>query len=119
MKARLTLGVVAALAASVFAAPAANAQILDCSTTRLPVQDIVVTGPGVINIYPANAAPYAGEVAAWATNLATCIVNDVAGPALSCAKTIVNNRPTVTIDPQTLAITIDYSDLLSTACRLT
>ena len=119
MRRTLALGVVAAVAASIMAAPAAQAQTLDCTTTRFPAQNVVVIAPGVINVYPANAPGYATTVADWAAGLALCIVNDVAGPPVSCVKTIVANRPTVTIDPNTLAITIDYSDLLSTACRLT
>ena len=119
MRRTLVLGVVAAMAATILAAPAAQAQTLSCTVTKLPPQTIVSLGPGVINVYPANAPGYVLTVADWAADLALCIVNDATGPAVSCAKTILANRPTVTIDPTTLQITIEYGDLLGTTCRLT
>ena len=117
MKRRLILGVVAAVAASVWIAPAANAQV-QCTIGRMPVQNVVTTGSGQINVYPANAAPYATAVASWGTALITCVVNEAIGPAYSCAKAFVTNRPTVTVDPQTLQITIDYGEFIGTTCTI-
>jgi hypothetical protein len=115
----LTLGVVAALAASVLAAPAASAQPqVICSANKVPPQTVVIIGGGQVNVYPANVASYAGAVAGWATDVALCLVNATAGPTIACAKAIVNNRPTVTVDPNTLQVTIDYDDLLHTACTV-
>lgn len=119
MKRRLTLGVVAALAASVWAAPAASAQPqFICSANQVPPQTVVIVGGGEINIYPSNAAPYALSVVGWARNVALCLVNTTAGPTISCAKAFVNNRPTVTVNPDTLQITISYEDFLQTACTI-
>ncbi|HYP24462.1 MAG TPA: hypothetical protein VEV43_12885 [Actinomycetota bacterium] len=119
MKRRLTLGVVAALAASVWAAPVASAQPqVICSANKVPPQTVVIIGGGEINIYPANGAPYALSVVGWARDVALCLVNSAAGPTLTCAKAYVNNRPTVTVDPNTLQITISYEDFLQTACAV-
>jgi hypothetical protein len=110
---------VATLAASVIAAPAASAQPqVICSANKVPPQTVVVVGGGQINVYPANAAAYAGTVADWATGVAVCLVNAVAGDTIACAKAFVSNRPTVTVDPNTLQITIDYADFLQTACTV-
>jgi hypothetical protein len=117
MKQRLILGVVAALATSVWVAPAASAQIT-CSVSRLPQQDIVTNGGGQVNVYPANVVPYATEVAGHVSGLALCVANEAVGPTYACAKALVNNRPTVTVDPETLQITVDYGDFLGTACSL-
>jgi hypothetical protein len=98
------------------AAPA-KAQTVPCRLS-LSSQTIVVLGPGQIDIYPSNAAPYATAVADGVRSYVSCLVSQSAGPLLSCAKTLVNNRPTVTVDPVTLQITIDYSDFLATACTV-
>ena len=119
MKRRLTLGIVAAMAASVLAAPAASAQPqFICSANKVPPQTVVIVGGGQINVYPSNVAPYAGAVVDWATDVALCIVNATAGPTIACAKAFVANRPTVTVNPTTLQITIDYDEFLHTACTV-
>lgn len=118
MKRRLTIGVIAAVAASVWAAPAANAQTAVCFGGRLPAQTIVDAGGGQINVYPANVVPYAGVVADYAVDAALCMVNTTTGPYVSCAQAFVANRPTVTVDPNTLQITIDYSEFMGTACAI-
>lgn len=119
MKRKLTLGVVAVLAASVLAAPAASAQPqFICSANKVPPQNVVIVGSGQVNLYPGNVAPYASAVLSWATGVATCLVNATAGPTISCAKAFVNNRPTVTVNPTTLQVTIDYSEFLGTACTV-
>lgn len=117
MKRTLALGVVAAVAAGIMAAPAASAQPqFICSANKVPPQTVVAVGGEEIKVYPANAAPWAGAVVDWATGVARCLVNAAAGPTIACVKGIVANRPTVTIDPQTLEITIHYGDLLGTSC---
>lgn len=118
MKRRLILGVVGAMAASVFVAPAANAQIAACTIGKMPQQTIVSNSGGELNVYPANVVPYTTTLAGYVTGVATCIVNETAGPAVTCAKAFVNNRPTVTVDPQTLQITVEYGDFLGTTCTL-
>ena len=119
MKRTLALGVVAAVAATILAAPAASAQPqVICSANKVPPQTVVTIGGQQINVYPANAAPYAGAVVNWATGVAVCLVNTTAGPTIACVKAFVANRPTVTIDPNTLQITIHYGDLLGTACTV-
>lgn len=118
MKRSLILGVVAAMAASVFVAPAANAQVAECTIAKAPPQNVVTNSGGQLNVYPSNAAPYATAFASWAAGITTCIVNEAIGPAYSCAKAYVNNKPTVTIDPITLQITVDYGDFLGTTCSL-
>jgi hypothetical protein len=121
MRRRLALGVVAAVAASVWAAPAANAQVTRCTSNRLPGQTIVVISPGQIDIFPQNAGPYANDVLDWANGIVDCIVDEVRevlDPFVTCAEAYVANRPTVTIDPQTLQITIRYADFINTTCQL-
>lgn len=119
MKRRLTLGLVAAVAASVLVAPAASAQPqFICSANKVPPQTVVVVGGGQINVYPANVTSYAKAVTSWATGVALCLVNATAGPTIACANAFVNNRPTVTVDPNTLQITIDYDQFLHTACTV-
>lgn len=99
------------------AAPAQAAESELC-TMYLRSQDIVQVSPGRIDIYPANAGPYASHVLASAQAYVNCVVNETAGPLVACAKAFVNNRPTVTIDPNTLQITIDYSEFLGTTCTI-
>jgi hypothetical protein len=119
MKRRFSiLGIVAVMATSLWAAaPAQAAEVPHCEWL-VRQQDIVQTGPGVVTIYPSNAGPYANHLTAGAQGYVTCVVNEVLGPLVTCAKTVVANRPTVTIDLYTLAITIDYSKLLGTTCSL-
>ena len=118
VKRRSILGVVAAVAASIWIAPAASAQTVECMIAKAPPQNVVTTGGGAINVYPANAAPYVTAVASWGTGIVTCVVNEAIGPAYACVKAFVNNRPTVTIDPQTLQITIEYGEFIGTTCSL-
>ncbi len=117
MKRRLVLGVVAAVAASVWIAPAAHAEATHC-VTPVPPQTIVTTGGWQINVFPGNAPSYALTVAGWGAGTATCVVNETAGPYIACANAIVANRPTVTVDPNTLQITIDYSGLMGVSCTI-
>ncbi|MDQ3914524.1 MAG: hypothetical protein M3323_04200 [Actinomycetota bacterium] len=119
MKRRLSIVAVGAVvAASLGAATPANAATSTHCELLLRSQDIVDVGPGQINIYPANAGPYASHVVAAVRAYVTCIVDEAVGPTVACAKALVANRPTVTIDPNTLQITIDYSEFLGTACTI-
>jgi hypothetical protein len=119
MKRRFSiLGVVAVMATSLWtAAPARAAELPHCEWL-VRSQDIVVIGPGVVTIYPSNVGPYANHLIAGGNAYVTCLVDELLGPLVTCAQTVVANRPTVTIDINTLAITIDYSELLGTTCRL-
>lgn len=119
MRRRWTGLVAAAVAATglMGAAPAQAAES-DLCQMYLRSQDVVEVSPGRIDIYPANAGPYASHVVASAQAYVSCLLNETAGPLLTCAKAYVNNRPTVTIDPNTLQITIDYSDFLGTTCSI-
>jgi hypothetical protein len=99
------------------AAPAQAAESDACIMT-LRSQDIVEISPGQIDIYPENAGPYASHVIASAQAYVNCVVNETAGPLVACAKAYVNNRPTVTIDPITLHITISYAEFLGTTCSI-
>lgn len=114
------LAVAAVAAATLTVAVPANAAEAEAPHCQLVMRspDIVEIGPGVINIYPSNVGPYVNHVIAAATAYVNCIVGETVGPVASCAKTVVANRPTVTIDPVTLQITIDYSKLLGTTCTL-
>jgi hypothetical protein len=126
MKRRLSLAVAAALAASVLAAPVASAQAqVICSVTGMPSQNVVVVVGGQpvavdFDVYPQNAAPYAGAVAAWATDVALCLVDAVAGVTTECAIAILNGRPGgVTADLSNGTVWIDYGDPVGIAtCAL-
>ncbi len=115
----LALGaVIAASLGSVSPANAADADALTHCELVMRSPDVVEVGPGYIKIYPANVGPYVSHVVAAATAYVDCVVDETVGPLVACAKTVVANRPTVSIDPITLEITIDYSALLGTTCTL-
>ncbi|HEV2754312.1 MAG TPA: hypothetical protein VG318_00865 [Actinomycetota bacterium] len=122
MRRRVSILAVAAIAAATLgaAAPAkaAEADVATHCQLLMRTPDIVEIGPGVITIYPSNVGPYVNHVIAAANSFVNCIVNETTGPVLACAATVIANRPTVTIDINTLAITIDYSALLGTRCTL-
>ena len=121
MKRRLSiLGVVAVMATSLWAAAPAQAEAAERTHCQILLQgpNVVEFGPGTVTIYPANAGPYVGYVLAEAQAYADCLVDELAGPVIDCLFTVIANRPTVMVDPNTPSITIDYSALLGTTCEL-
>lgn len=115
----LTVGTAAMVGASLWAAPSAGAVEADACDPGTPPGQTVVSNEGhVVQISPGNAPGDATALASWASAYVTCLVSEVTNSsAIRCVQNYVRNRPTVSIDPETLVVTIDYHNFINTACE--
>ncbi|MDQ4125707.1 MAG: hypothetical protein M3134_08930 [Actinomycetota bacterium] len=119
MRRTFAAGLVVMTAMSIWIAPGASASgIGDCDPGTPPENTIVTIGGGQIKISPGSAPGYATAVAGWARAYVDCLVAEVVNdPLVECVNSYVANRPTVTVDPETLDVIIDYSAFINTACE--
>ena len=100
------------LVGAVGASTPARAQVPDCELGDPPPLTTIERGPGFVTVHPTNAPADALAVSGWLLRYVDCLEGGLVAEAIQCVTNNLPTDPIVTVDPETLDVTIHYGNIL-------